>query len=393
MAKVQLLQRLRLVPRPAPDPVPRPSPKPIAAVQDADTAHSELPARPGARLAPVARLRARDRPLRLSLGLAAGERVQPLHLVPAHQDPDLADRRRRPGRADQPPCHAARLYQPEAALHHLPGPGSRLWLRHSRSRARAGGGAGSRFRRALLGLSGDRSQDRRLCRSRRHVRHQARLLPARRPRLERSQAGRHHRACSAARPISAPSSRACSSRTTRPTTRRSSRCSSRSWPIRSRSSTARSRPRTGPKIPSFPWIKLGDEEWKWVDPATFFDVLPQALDAARPLPGEEALYALVRSVLDAARSRPQLAQGAERGRRRGRRDAGEAAAPVPQFRHSAAAQLDHGDQQRRVRHRLSTPAPRSPSRTPSSTGRARRAISIRTSTSAASGSPAPRAIP
>jgi hypothetical protein len=54
------------------------------------------------------------------------------------------------------------------------------------------------------------------------------------------------------------------------------------------------------KIPSFPWIKLGDEEWKWVDSATFFDVLPQALDAARPLPGEEALYALVRSVLDAA---------------------------------------------------------------------------------------------
>ena len=39
---------------------------------------------------------------------------------------------------------------------------------------------------------------------------------------------------------------------------------------------------------------------KWVDPATFFDVLPQALDAARPLPGEKALYALVRSVLDAA---------------------------------------------------------------------------------------------
>ena len=29
-------------------------------------------------------------------------------------------------------------------------------------------------------------------------------------------------------------------------------------------------------------------------------MLPQALDAARPLPGEKALYALVRSVLDAA---------------------------------------------------------------------------------------------
>jgi hypothetical protein len=53
-------------------------------------------------------------------------------------------------------------------------------------------------------------------------------------------------------------------------------------------------------LPRFPWIKLGDEEWKWVDPVTFFDVLPEALDAARPLPGEEALYALIRSVLDAA---------------------------------------------------------------------------------------------
>ncbi len=53
-------------------------------------------------------------------------------------------------------------------------------------------------------------------------------------------------------------------------------------------------------LPSLPWIKLGEEEWKWVDPATFFDILPEVLDAARPLPGEEALYALVRSVLDAA---------------------------------------------------------------------------------------------
>jgi hypothetical protein len=54
------------------------------------------------------------------------------------------------------------------------------------------------------------------------------------------------------------------------------------------------------KIPSLPWIKLSDEEWNWVEPSTFFDVLPEVLGAARPLPGEEALYALVRSVLDAA---------------------------------------------------------------------------------------------
>jgi hypothetical protein len=41
------------------------------------------------------------------------------------------------------------------------------------------------------------------------------------------------------------------------------------------------------QIPNFPWIKLNDDEWKWVDPATFFDVLPEVLDACRPLPGEE----------------------------------------------------------------------------------------------------------
>jgi len=28
-------------------------------------------------------------------------------------------------------------------------------------------------------------------------------------------------------------------------------------------------------LPSLPWIKLGEEEWKWVDPATFFDILPK----------------------------------------------------------------------------------------------------------------------
>ena len=52
MAKVQLLERLRLVPAPAPDPVPRPSPKPISAVQDADTRILSFPRgpAPGSRL-------------------------------------------------------------------------------------------------------------------------------------------------------------------------------------------------------------------------------------------------------------------------------------------------------------------------------------------------------
>jgi hypothetical protein len=55
-------------------------------------------------------------------------------------------------------------------------------------------------------------------------------------------------------------------------------------------------------VGSIPWVKLGDEEWRWVNPAHFFDVLPQVLAAAPPLPGEEALYALICSILDAARS-------------------------------------------------------------------------------------------
>jgi len=49
-----------------------------------------------------------------------------------------------------------------------------------------------------------------------------------------------------------------------------------------------------------PWKKLSNEEWRWVNPASFFEWLPQALDACPPLPGEEAIYALVRSVIEAA---------------------------------------------------------------------------------------------
>jgi len=49
-----------------------------------------------------------------------------------------------------------------------------------------------------------------------------------------------------------------------------------------------------------PWKKLSNEEWRWVNPASFFQSLPKALDACPPLPGEEAIYALVRSVIEAA---------------------------------------------------------------------------------------------
>jgi hypothetical protein len=49
-----------------------------------------------------------------------------------------------------------------------------------------------------------------------------------------------------------------------------------------------------------PWKSLDNEEWRWVKPASFFDTLPRVLDLCPPLPGEEALYALLYSVLAAA---------------------------------------------------------------------------------------------
>jgi hypothetical protein len=67
------------------------------------------------------------------------------------------------------------------------------------------------------------------------------------------------------------------------------------------------------QIQSKDWSKLptiggqgGDEETKWVEPETFFDMLPGILADVRPLPGEESLHALVRSVLDAAANDSKL---------------------------------------------------------------------------------------
>jgi hypothetical protein len=49
-----------------------------------------------------------------------------------------------------------------------------------------------------------------------------------------------------------------------------------------------------------PWKTLSNEEWRWVNPSSFFESLPKALDLCPPLEGEEAIYTLVRSVLGAA---------------------------------------------------------------------------------------------
>jgi hypothetical protein len=59
-------------------------------------------------------------------------------------------------------------------------------------------------------------------------------------------------------------------------------------------------------VPNFPLPTQSSEETKWVDPNTFFDELGEVLKEAPPLPGEEALYANIQSVLDAAAKDPKL---------------------------------------------------------------------------------------
>ena len=53
-------------------------------------------------------------------------------------------------------------------------------------------------------------------------------------------------------------------------------------------------------IPVFPQATSSDEEVQWVHPDTFFELLPAVLDETPPLPGEAAIYAQARALLDAA---------------------------------------------------------------------------------------------
>lgn len=62
------------------------------------------------------------------------------------------------------------------------------------------------------------------------------------------------------------------------------------------------------KLPSFPAPEsdASGGETKWVVPETFFDQLGQVLDTVPPLPGEEAMYAQFRALLDAAKRGPAI---------------------------------------------------------------------------------------
>src|SRR6185295_10686165 len=61
------------------------------------------------------------------------------------------------------------------------------------------------------------------------------------------------------------------------------------------------------KLPHFPAPKTKGET-KWVNPETFFDELPAVIKQVPPMPGEEALYNWIGSVLDAAEKDPQIKQ-------------------------------------------------------------------------------------
>ena len=50
----------------------------------------------------------------------------------------------------------------------------------------------------------------------------------------------------------------------------------------------------------------GGGETKWVIPEKFFDQFPQVLDTVAPLPGEEALYAQFRSLMEVANRDPEI---------------------------------------------------------------------------------------
>ncbi|WTW93437.1 DUF1214 domain-containing protein [Streptomycetaceae bacterium NBC_01309] len=63
------------------------------------------------------------------------------------------------------------------------------------------------------------------------------------------------------------------------------------------------------KAPSFPAgdATSGEHETQWVDPDTFFDLLPAVLDEVPERPGEEALYGMFRALLDEAAAHPDKA--------------------------------------------------------------------------------------
>ena len=83
------------------------------------------------------------------------------------------------------------------------------------------------------------------------------------------------------------------------------------YPLSDFDSTVKSRDWTN--LPNGPTPPARDEETQWVVPDKFVDVLTAVLADAPPLHGEEARYAQVLAVLDAASRDPKLKQAMTEG--------------------------------------------------------------------------------
>ena len=131
------------------------------------------------------------------------------------------------------------------------------------------------------------------------------------------------------------------------------------------------------KVPHFPAAAgNGDEETKWVEPEKFFDELSDVVHEVPPLPGEESLYALFQSVLDAAHPirscmRPWLPQPSTPIRK----------SSLPSFSSTTTVLHCPTIGRRRIMVRrlapITSPAPQRPNRTSSSTRLAKPSTSIR----------------
>jgi len=288
MAKVQLLHRLRLVPGPAPIvATPAPTAKPIAPVQDADRRTLSFPRGPasGARFTPD-----------YVSEIARFAYFWAWPLVNVFNRYIAFKRVRRPILVGG--IAPVALINHVAMLHDYIGWKQRYIACHSQDLI-YGFGILDLAREpvvvqvpdfGLLGLSGHRSQDRRFRQSWHDVRHEAGLV---RPPSGIAASFRGSTNVATLIPRVFQEDDKADNEVLQPLIQEIA-----VYPLSEFDGKVKTRDWSS--LPSLPWIKLGEEEWKWVDPATFFDILPEVLDAARPLPGEEALYALVRSVLDAA---------------------------------------------------------------------------------------------
>ena len=141
------------------------------------------------------------------------------------------------------------------------------------------------------------------------------------------------------------------------------------------------------KLPHFPAPDpRGKGETKWVNPETFFDQLPAVMKEVPPLPGEEALYKWIGSVLDAAAKDPKIKTDAQGNCCRGRARDDRPVLSVAQQRPPRRQRLELASEQCEVGNRLPQSHGLPPSRICTTTDRRRPSTSTRTMTAWASNS-------